>query len=94
VRIEGPYKKANSEPARAKLRPVVKKLELAGFDCERHRPRGNHHTLVLGHLREGFPFDLNSDEQVARLTEIVDSTQLLLARDESLMRLLNGVKHY
>jgi hypothetical protein len=93
-RIEGPYTKASSELARAKLSPVVKKLEKAGFDCERYGRRANHRTLVLGHYREGFPFDLSADEQVARLTEIFDSAQLLIAKDESLMRLLNGIKSY
>lgn len=94
VRIEGPYKKANSEPARAKLSPLVTKLERVGYACEQHRRLGNHHTLVLGHYREGFPFNSSADEQVARLTEIFDSTQLLIANDKRLMSLLDGVKRY
>ena len=94
VRIEGPYTRSNSEAARAKMSPLVNKLERAGYLCGRNRCRSNHHTLVLGHYRDGFPFGSSADDQVKRLAEIFDSTQLLMANDKRLMNLLNGVKRY
>jgi len=94
VRVEGPYTKANVEPARVKLSPLVTMLEKAGFACDQGRWRSNKHTLVLGHLRQGFPFDASADEQVERLIKVFNSTQSLITSDESLMTLLRKVKHY
>ncbi|MGH8237525.1 MAG: hypothetical protein ACREXP_10955 [Steroidobacteraceae bacterium] len=94
VRIERPYTKVNAESARARLSPLVAMLEKAGFACDQGRWRSNKHTLVLGHHRDGFPFDARADEQVERLTEVFNSTQSLIVGDASLMKLLRKVKHY
>jgi hypothetical protein len=94
VRVEGPYKKAEAEHERANLAPLVRVLEKAGYACDQGRWRANKHTVLLGHYREGFRFDVRADEQVQWVLDVFTSTLSLIESDESLMKLLRNVRHY
>jgi hypothetical protein len=94
VRVEGPYKKAEAEHERANLAPLVRTLEKAGYACDQGRWRASHHTVLLGHYREGFQFDVRADEQVRWVLDVFSSTLTVIESDESLMKLLRRVRRY
>jgi hypothetical protein len=94
VRVEGPYKKAEAEHERAHLAPLVRVLVKAGYECDQGRWRANRHTVLLGHYREGFRFDVRADEQVQWVLDVFTSTLSVIEGDESLMKLLRNVRHY
>jgi hypothetical protein len=94
VRVEGPYKKAEAEHERAHLTALVRVLEKAGYACDQGRWRANKHTVLLGHYREGFRFDVRADEQVQWVLDAFTSTLSVIESDASLMKLLRKVRHY
>jgi hypothetical protein len=94
VRVEGPYQKAEAEHERATLVALVRVLENMGYACDQGRWRSNKHTVLLGHYREGFRFDVRADEQVQWLLDVFTSTLSVIENDDSLMKLLRKVRHY
>jgi hypothetical protein len=94
VRLEGKYTKADSETERTKFAPLVRALEKAGYACDQGRWRANAHTMVLGHYREGFPFDRSPDDQVQWVLDVFNSTLDLLTKDRKLVTLLRSVRGY
>jgi hypothetical protein len=94
VRVEGPYKKAEIERERAHFTPLVRALEKAGYACDQGDWRANKHTLLLGHYREGFPFDVSADEQVQWVLDVFISTLSVIERGERFMRVLRKIRPY
>jgi hypothetical protein len=94
VRVEGRYKKAEAAHERANLAPLVRALEKAGYACDQGNWRANKHTVLLGHYREGFPFDVSADEQVHWVLDVFTSTLSVIGHNGSLMKLLREVRHW
>jgi len=94
VRVEGPYEKTEAEHERANLAPLVRVLETAGYACDQGSWRTNKHTVLLGHYRQGFRFDVGADEQVQWVLDVFTQTLSVIESDESLMKLLQKVRHY
>lgn len=94
VRVEGPYTQAEAELERAKLAPLTRALERAGYACDQGRWRANPHSVLLGHYRECFPFALSADEQVQWVFDVFSSTLSVMEGDKKLLNLLRNVRHY
>jgi hypothetical protein len=68
ARVEDPNTESETvRRDRANCEPLVQAFEKFGYACDQGRWRSNKHTVVLGHYREGFPFDASADDQVMRL---------------------------
>jgi hypothetical protein len=94
VRVEGDYKRREAEPVRASLQPLVQALEKAGYACNPGHWRENKHTVLLGHYRDEFPFDVSADDQMQWVLDVFTSTLSIIENDESFMKLLRDVRQY
>jgi hypothetical protein len=94
VRLEGPYTKADADPERARFAPLVQALEKSGYACDQGSWRANAHTILLGHYRESFPFDVSADEQVQWVQDVFCSTLSTMEENAGLMKLLRSVRKY
>jgi hypothetical protein len=94
VRVEGDYTQVQAKKVRTNLQPLVRTLERKGYECDQGRWRTNPHTVLLGHYREGFPFDVGADEQVRRVLEVFEETLAVMERNDGVMRLLGSVRRY
>ena len=94
VRVEGDYKQVEAQPVRKELQSLVSALERIGYACDQGRWRTNRHTVLLGHHREGFPFDVATDEQIRRVSQVFEKTLNVLEGSSGIMRLLGSVREY
>jgi hypothetical protein len=95
VRIEANCNSATVKPWREKLVAVTKSLESAGVACDQGRWRSAPHTLLLGHHRAGFPFDLTTaDEQVKQLAHRFASMLEIIEGSAEAMKVIERAPSY
>jgi hypothetical protein len=94
VRIEANCNAATVKPWRKKLVAVTKRLERADVACDQGRWRSAPHTLLLGHHRAGFPFDLPADAQVKRLAELFASMLAIIEGSTVAMQVIERAPGY
>ena len=94
MRVQGPYKSAEVEGERTKLAPLARLIKGAGYACDQGDWRTNRHTLMLGHYREEFPFDMNADTQVQWVLDVFSATLSAIDGNTAAMRLLRQVREY
>lgn len=94
LRIEANCNSTTVKPWREKLVPVTKLLEKAGVSCDQGRWRSAPHTLLLGHHRAGFPFNLPADEQAKRLAELFASMLSIIEGSTVAMQVIERAPSY
>jgi len=94
VRIEANCNSATVKPWREKLVAVTKRLECAGVACDQGRWRSAPHTLLLGHHRAGFPFDLPADAQVKQLSDLFASMLAIIESSTEAMKVIERAPSY
>lgn len=85
VRVQARRKKNNLTSRRVTLRPLRTALEKIGYYCDPASGRWaeNSYTILLGHYRDGFPFDAKTgQEQAKRVAEVFGKTWSVLKRPE------------
>jgi len=94
VRLEGPYTKADADQERTRFAPLVQALEKSGYACDQGRWRANAHSVLLGHYRERFPFDVSADEQVQWVQNVFCDALSTMQGNANLLKLLKSVRQY
>jgi hypothetical protein len=97
IRIEANPAGADVEAVRKEFTWVANRLEGAGFSCDTSagRWRKNRHTIVLGHYREGFPFDQpTSQAQYHALVGIFSASLSAIFSDPKIARKVKDLAPY